>query len=145
MTPADPNFAARIRASFARQSFMAHLGATLGEVAPGRVDIEMPFDQRLSQQHGFVHAGANTTIADSAAGYAALSLFGPDVGVLTAEFKVNLLRPAAGTRFIARGRVLKPGRTLTVCQSDVFAISAAGEAHVLTGLFSLMAVAGAAD
>jgi uncharacterized protein (TIGR00369 family) len=121
MTPADPDYAARVRASFARQRVMALLGAELRAVDPGRTEIVLPFREELSQQHGFVHAGIVTAIADSACGYAALSLMPPGVGVLTIEFKVNLLNPAAGARFVARGQVVKPGRTLMVCTGDVTA------------------------
>src|SRR5688572_3883733 len=104
---------ARVRASFDKQSFMRTLGASLIRVAPGEVEIAMPVAGHLCQQHGFVHAGAVASIADSACGYAALSLMAPGVGVLTAEFKINLVAPASGERLLARGRVVKAGRTLT--------------------------------
>ena len=100
---------------------MSTMGAALVHVAPGEVDIAITPNQHVSQQHGLVHAGALAAIADSAAGYAALSLMPPDAGVLTTEFKINLVRPAEGQRIIARGRVIKAGRTLTLAQSDVFA------------------------
>jgi uncharacterized protein (TIGR00369 family) len=100
------DFEARVRASFARQGLMRTLGARLGAVAPGRVEIELRPSLEISQQHGFVHAGAVGAIADSAAGYAALSLMPADRGVLTAEFKINLLAPATGARVIARGKVV---------------------------------------
>lgn len=111
----------RISASFARQGLMATLGATLGTVEPGSVEIVLRPSSAVSQQHGFVHAGAVSAIADSAAGYAALSLMPPGAGVLTTEFKINLVSPAAGDRIIARGRVVKAGRTLTLAQAEVFA------------------------
>jgi uncharacterized protein (TIGR00369 family) len=121
MIPEDPSYAERVRASFGRQQAMALLGAHLRTVDPGQTEIELPFREDLSQQHGFIHAGIVTAIADSACGYAALSLMPPGVGVLTIEFKVNLLNPAEGVRLIARGQVVKPGRTIMVCTSEVTA------------------------
>ena len=138
--PGDPAYAARVSASFARQAMMRLLGASLERVAPGEVDIRLPFRSDLSQQHGFLHAGATTSIADSACGYAALSLMPPGAAVLTVEFKVNLLAPAAGQTFAARGRVLKAGRTLTTCSGDVFAADGGEETHVLTMLATIMTV-----
>jgi uncharacterized protein (TIGR00369 family) len=111
----------RIRASFAKQGLMETLGASIAHVSPGRVEIAMPAAPGISQQHGFVHAGAVASIADSAAGYAALTLMTPGAGVLTVEFKINLLAPAVGDRIVARGRVIKAGRTITLAQADVFA------------------------
>ena len=102
---------------------MTTLGATLGSVSPGAVEIALRPTPAISQQHGFVHAGAVSAIADSAAGYAALSLMPADTGVLTTEFKINLLAPAAGEQIVARGRVVKAGRTLTLAQAEVFAIT----------------------
>ena len=119
---ADPAFESRVRESFARQTVMATIGATLGRVAPGEVEILLPFRDDLCQQHGFFHAGITATIADSAAGYAAFSLFPVDSSVLTSEFKLHLLAPAAGERLRAVGRGLKPGRTLTVAETEVFAL-----------------------
>jgi uncharacterized protein (TIGR00369 family) len=119
MSPADPNYEARVRASFAKQQFMATLGASLTTVQPGEVSIELPFRADLTQQHGFLHAGVVTSIIDSACGYAALSLMPPDRGVLSVEFKVNLLAPARGSAFQARGRVVRGGRTLTVCTGEL--------------------------
>jgi uncharacterized protein (TIGR00369 family) len=117
--PKDPAFEARVRASFAKQTFMATLGATLARVEPGAVDIALSSQARLAQQHGFLHAGVLATIADSACGYAALSLMAPGFAVLSVEFKINLLAPAAGTAFLATGRVIRAGRTLTVCAGEV--------------------------
>lgn len=113
----------RIRDSFAKQGLMTTLGASLGSIAPGAVEIVLIPAPAISQQHGFVHAGAVSAIADSAAGYSALSLMPEGAGVLTTEFKINLVAPAIGERIVARGRVIKPGRTLTLTQSDVFAIN----------------------
>jgi uncharacterized protein (TIGR00369 family) len=117
----DPAFRERILDSFGRQRMMSYLGARIIHMTPGEIDIELPFRMELTQQHGFVHAGAITSIADSACGYAASTLMPADASVLTVEFKVNLLAPAQGQRFVARGRVLRAGRTLTVCTSDVVA------------------------
>lgn len=114
---------ARIEASFARQAFMTTLSARLVHVAAGEVEIEMAVAPHLSQQHGFVHAGAVATIADSACGYAALTTMPAGAGVLTAEFKINLLAPAAGERLVAKGRVVKAGRTLTLAVAEVFAVA----------------------
>ena len=119
----DPEFDSRIRASFAKQRVMTLIGAELIRIEPGVVEIAIAARQDLTQQHGYLHAGIIATIADSACGYAALSLMPADSEVLSVEFKVNLLRPAAGERFIARAEVLKPGRTLTVTRADVFAIT----------------------
>ena len=138
--PGDPAYESRVRASFARQSMMTVLGASLERVAPGEVDIRLPFRADLTQQHGFLHAGVTTTIADSACGYAALSLMPPGAAVLTVEFKVNLMAPAAGQLFVARGRVLKAGRTLTTCSGDVFAVDGGEEKHVLAMLGTIMTV-----
>jgi uncharacterized protein (TIGR00369 family) len=113
----------RVTQSFGKQGLMTTLGATLGKVAPGAVEIVLRPSPAISQQHGFVHAGAVSAIADSAAGYSALSLMPEGAGVLTTEFKINLVAPAVGERIVARGRVVKPGRTLTLTQSEVFAIS----------------------
>ena len=113
----------RVRASFAKQGLMITLGATLGRISPGAVEIVIRPTPAVSQQHGFVHGGAVSAIADSAAGYAALSLMPESRGVLTAEFKINLLAPAAGDHIVARGRVVKTGRTLTLAQAEVFAVT----------------------
>jgi uncharacterized protein (TIGR00369 family) len=121
MTPAprDPNFEQRIRASFAKQRFMDTLGARLVHIAPGEVHIALNHRDDLTQQHGFLHAGAVATVMDSACGYAALSLMEPGAAVLAVEFKVNLMAPAAGTEFIAVGRVERSGKTLTVCRAEL--------------------------
>lgn len=136
---------ARIRASFARQGLMATLGASLGTVSPGVVEIVMRPAPAISQQNGFVHAGAVSAIADSAAGYAALSLMPPGRGVLTTEFKINLVAPAAGDRIIARGEVVKAGRTLTLAQARVFAETGGQEKLVAFLTSTLMAIEGRED
>ena len=112
----------RVRASFALQGLMTLLGATLIDVKPGLVVIRLPFRQELTQQNGFFHAGATSAIADSAGGYAGLSVFPEDSAVLTVEYKINLLAPAQGDYLEAVGSVIRSGRTLTVCQLEVFAV-----------------------
>ncbi len=140
MTPREQE--ERVRTSFAKQGLMATLGARLESVSPGLVEIVLNPQPAVSQQHGFVHAGAVSAIADSAAGYAALSLMPAGTGVLTTEFKINLLAPAAGDRILARGRVVKAGRTLTLAQADVFAESNGQEKLVAFLTSTLMAVEG---
>jgi uncharacterized protein (TIGR00369 family) len=138
--PADPAFASRVRDSFGRQRLLDTLGATLERVAPGEVDIRLPFREDLTQQHGFLHAGALATVVDTACGYAALTLMPPDAAVLTVEFKVNLLAPGRGDAFVARARVVKAGRTLTVATGDVFAQDRGEERLVATMLATIMTV-----
>lgn len=113
----------RVRSSFARQSAMATIGAELTLVTPGIVEIEMPFSDQLTQQHGFLHAGVISTALDSACGYAAFSLIADNSSILTIEFKVNLLAPGKGERFLFRGSVTKPGRTIIVADGQAYAIS----------------------
>ena len=122
LEPRDPNFEARVRDSFARQRMMHLLGAELTTVLPGQIEIILPFRSDLTQQHGYMHAAAVAAIADSACGYAALTLMEPAQDVLSVEFKVNLLAPAVGERFVAVSRVLRSGRTLSVCAADVQAM-----------------------
>jgi uncharacterized protein (TIGR00369 family) len=131
---------ARVRNSFDKQAFMATLGAVLSRVTPGEVTIELPFRADLTQQHGFLHAGVVTSIVDSACGYAALSVMPEGAAVLSVEFKVNLLAPAQGERFLARGRVLKAGRTLVVTAGDVFALKGDEEMLIATMLATMMTV-----
>ncbi|HET7729586.1 MAG TPA: PaaI family thioesterase [Usitatibacter sp.] len=123
---------------------MAHLGAILGSVAPGRVEISLPFRPELSQQHGFFHAGVIATIADSAGGYAGFTLFPPEAGVLTVEFKINLMAAADGERAIAVGEVVRSGRTLTVCRLDAFVEKDGRRTHCATGMQTLMSIVGRA-
>jgi uncharacterized protein (TIGR00369 family) len=136
----DP--AERIRVSFSKQGLMSTLGATLGTILPGAVEIVLHPSPAISQQHGFVHAGAVCAIADSAAGYAALGLMPAGTGVLTTEFKINLVAPAAGERIIARGRVVKPGRTLTLVQTEVFAESQGKEKLIALLTATMMSIEG---
>ena len=140
MIPPDHDFAARVRSSFDRQQAMALLGAQMTEAQPGMTEIVLPFREALTQQHGFIHAGIITAIADSACGYAALSLMPPDAGVLTIEFKANLLNPAAGERFVARGQVVKPGQTIMVCTSEVVAERADGSQQTVAFMQATMMV-----
>ena len=130
----------RVRASFGRQGLMRTLGAMIESIEPGAVAISLRPDAAISQQHGFVHAAAVTAIADSAAGYAALTLMPAGRGVLSTEFKINLLAPAVGDRIVARGRVVKAGRTLTVAQSEVFAVSEGTEKLIALLTATMMAV-----
>ena len=118
--PADPHFASRIRESFNRQKAMALIGATLGNVAPGAVEITLPFRDDLTQQKGYIHGGIIGMIADSACGYAAFSLMPADSSLVTVEYKVNILAPARAS-LVARGEVVKAGRTLTVTRGEVYA------------------------
>ena len=122
----------RVRASFARRACWRRSARGSCVSPPGEVDVELAFDERLTQQHGYLHAGALTAALDSACGYAALTLMPEEAAVLTVEFKVNLLAPAAGERFLARGRVVRGGRTLTVCRGDAVAFAGDEERHVAT-------------
>ena len=141
-TPKDPAFAARVQASFAKQGLMTSLGARLVHIAPGMAEVALAASPSVSQQHGFIHAGALAAIADTAAGYAALSLMPPGVGVLTTEFKINLVAPAKGSGVRARGRVVKAGRTLTLSQTEVFAESDGAEKLVALLTATLMTIEG---
>jgi uncharacterized protein (TIGR00369 family) len=131
-SPKNPGFDQMVRESLARQSMMGTLGARIAHLAPGAVDLAAPFAPQFGQQNGFWHAGAIASLADSANGYAAFSLAPADTDVLAVEFKINLLAPARGECFLARGRVIRPGRTLTVCQAEVFAL--AGESRTLIAI-----------
>jgi uncharacterized protein (TIGR00369 family) len=132
----------RIKTSFAKQGLMTTLGATLHSVSPGMVEITVSPNPAILQRHGFVHGGVVSAIADSAAGYAALSLMPADTGVLTTEFKINFLAPAAGEHILARGRVVKAGRTLTLAQAEVFAKSRGQEKLIALLTATLMVVKG---
>jgi uncharacterized protein (TIGR00369 family) len=138
LIPKDPAYEARVRASFSRQSHMATLGAELVFIAPGEVHLAFPFDSRFCQQNGFMHAGAIASVADSANGYAAYTLAPADTDVLAVEFKINLLAPARGEGFVACGRVVRPGRTLTVCQADVFTTGSAERTLIATMLSTII-------
>jgi uncharacterized protein (TIGR00369 family) len=138
--PKDPDFATRVRDSFDRQGAMATIGASLIQVEPGRVVIEMDWAVGLTQQHGFLHAGMLATALDSACGYAGFSLMPADVAVLTIEYKINLLAPAKGQRFRMEGQVIKPGRTVTVTEGRAWAIGDGREKLVATMGCTLMAM-----
>jgi len=140
--PRDPDYAARVRASFERQDAMKTIGAALAAVEPGRVAIELPWAQALTQQHGFLHAGMVATALDSACGYAGFSLMPAAAAVLTIEYKINLLAPAKGQRFRMVGEVVKPGRTITVVEGKAFAIDEGREKLIATMNATLMAVFG---
>ena len=120
--PRDPNYAARVRASFDLQHAMALIGAKMAVVEPGYAEIHLPYREGITQQHGFIHGGVVGMIADSAAGYAAMTLVSASASVLTVEYKMNLVAPADGEKLIARGKVVRPGRTLVVTQAEVFAV-----------------------
>jgi uncharacterized protein (TIGR00369 family) len=138
MKPLNPSFAADVAASFAQQPIMTLIGARLALVEPGVVEIELPYRSDLTQQNGYIHAGVVTTIADSAAGYAAFSLMPGGAGVLSVEFKVNLLRPSKGELFVARAEVIKAGRTLSVVRADVFAIDGEPERKLVATMQGTM-------
>lgn len=135
MTPDE-----RIATSFAKQGLMAHIGARLGQVSAGEVHIHLPMSPQVTQQHGYFHGGVTTTIADSAGGYAALSLLDDDTEVLAVELKINLVAPAIGDELEAIGTVLKSGRTLTVCRMDVYAVTGAQRTLVAAGQQTVIAV-----
>jgi uncharacterized protein (TIGR00369 family) len=139
--PLDPDFAARVRASFARQKAMDLIGASLAAVEPGYVEISLPFRDDLTQQKGYVHGGILGMICDSACGYAAFSLMPADCSLVTVEYKINILNPALGS-LLAQGRVVKPGRTLTVTRGDVYAEDGT---HVAAMQQTLLMLAGTPD
>lgn len=139
--PVDPQFATRVRESFARQRAMALIGASLTVVEPGRVEIELPFRDDLTQQKGFVHGGILGMIADTACGYAAFSLMPAGCSLVTVEYKINILSPARGS-LVAQGEVVRPGRTLTVARGEVYARDGK---HVATMQQTLMMLADTPD
>ena len=142
MNAVNPDFAAEVERSFAAQSIMTLIGAQLTRVEPGVVEITLPYRKDLTQQHGYLHAGVVTTIADSACGYAAFSLMPEGSEVLSVEFKINLLRPARGESFLARAEVVKPGKTLTVVRADVFAFATEKQTLVATMQGTMMCLRG---
>ncbi|WUJ67723.1 PaaI family thioesterase [Kribbella soli] len=132
MVEAAADVRARVQESFERQGLMEHLGARISHIGPGEVRIELASRPEVTQQHGYFHAGATSSIADSAGGYAAFTLFPEGTTVLTVEFKINLLAPAEGERLEAVGTVIKAGRTLTICKLEVFGV--AGERRTLVAV-----------
>ena len=145
MEPRNPRFAERTVESFNAQAVMHTLNATIGDVQPGRVEIAFPHAPALCQQHGFIHAGILSTVLDSACGYAAFSLMPQDAGVLTIEFKINLLSPASGESFRALGQVVKPGRNVTVAEGQMFAIDDGSEKLIASMTGTLMSIYGRED
>lgn len=144
-TPKTTDYVQRVTDSFVRQAALATMGARLVSVEPGRVIMEMDHDDRFTQQHGFIHAGVTTTVLDTACGYAAFSLMPTDAGVLTVELKTNLLAPAAGETFMFEGRVVKPGRTVTFCEGDAFALNNGTRKRIATMSATMMTVLGRDD
>ena len=138
--PRNPRYEQDIRGSFATQQLMATIGARLARVTAGEIEIRVPFRPELTQQHGFLHAGVVTSALDSACGYAAFSLMPEGAGVLTVEFKTNLVAPARGEELIARGRVVRAGRTITVCQAEASMLADGAETLVATMLATIMTV-----
>jgi uncharacterized protein (TIGR00369 family) len=138
--PKDLLFETRVRDSFSRQEVMRTLGIEIALLEPGEITLTMPYAAAYTQQHGFVHAGILATALDSACGYAAFSLMPEDAAVLTVEFKLNLLAPARGDRFIFSGKVVKPGRTLTVCEAQAFAIGGGEKKLIASMSGTLMAL-----
>jgi len=143
--PRDPDFENRVRQSFSRQRAMETIGAKIIELAPGRVRIEMPYSDKLTQQHGFIHAGMISTALDSACGYAALSLMPANSAVLTIEYKVNMLAPADGSVFDFIGTVIKPGRTIMVSEGRAYAIRDDRAKLIATMSATVMVVTGRED
>jgi uncharacterized protein (TIGR00369 family) len=139
--PKDPNFAERVRSSFVRQRVMQTLGAEIVRLSPGEIELAMPYAPAFTQQHGFLHAGIISTVLDSACGYAAFSLMPAESAVLTVEFKTNLLAPAKGEHFAFRAQVVKPGRTLTVCDARAFSRNDDGKERLIATMTgTIMAV-----
>ncbi|SLN40670.1 PaaI family thioesterase [Oceanibacterium hippocampi] len=139
MTPRNPDYAADVRAVFASQAFLQHLGAEIVALAPGSCELHLPYRESWSQQHGFFHGGIITTLADNAAGAAAFTMMEKGAYGVTADIKMSFLAPAKGELLIARARVVKPGRSLTVAEADVYVRAADGaERHAATALVSLV-------
>jgi uncharacterized protein (TIGR00369 family) len=136
----DPDFATRVRSSFGKQGVMKTLGASLIKLVPGEAVIEFPYDSSWTQQNGYIHAGVITTVVDSACGYAAYTLMPADSNVLTIEYKVNFMSPAQGETFKGVGKVLKAGRTITVCTGEVIAVAGDTEKVVATMQATMMTV-----
>ena len=143
--PSDPDFRRRVRTSFDSQAMMGTLGIELVDLGPGWVELEFDHDEALTQQHGYTHAGAIATALDSACGYAALTLMPANAAVLTVEYKINLLRPANAARYRATATVVKPGRTLTVCNALATSTDSADAIAIMTGTLMTMVDAGIRD
>lgn len=143
--PPDPEWEARVRASFRRQPFMALIGAEIAKLAPGLCTLTLAHKRELTQQRGFLHGGVVGALADSAMGYAAYSLMPANSSPLTVEYKINLLSPAIGQRFRAEGRIVRAGRTLTIAESDVFAETADGDVAIARVTSTLICMQGVSD
>jgi uncharacterized protein (TIGR00369 family) len=143
--PQDPHYEQRVRASFERQQAMKTIGASVAQVEPGRVVIELPYSAALTQQHGFMHAGMIATALDSACGYAAFSLMPAEAGVLTIEYKINLVAPGRGQLFRMEGLVVKPGRTISVVEGRAYAIDEGQEKLIATMTATEMTITGRDD
>lgn len=139
------DYESRVRSSFARQKIMQTIGAEVTRIEAGTVEIELPFREDLTQQHGFLHAGIISTALDSACGYAAYSVMPADAAVLTIEFKTNLLSPGKGERFLFRGTVTKPGRTIVVADGQAYAFDADGDARLVATMTGTMMVISGRD
>jgi uncharacterized protein (TIGR00369 family) len=141
----DPDYTAKVRGSFDRQAAMTLIGAAMTRVEPGFCEVQLPYRADLTQQHGFIHGGIVAMIADSACGYAGYSMMPPGGSVLTVEYKINMLSPGQGERLIARGRVLKPGKSLVITQCEVFAVQNGAEKLVAVLQQTLMVMRGRKD
>ena len=138
--PRDPDYQEKVKESFARQKVMAELAVQITDLSPGEIEFQFPYDERWTQQHGFIHAGIISTVMDSACGYAAYSLMPKDAAVLSIEFKSNFLAPAAGEQFRITSRVIRSGRTITVAEADAFAYTTDREKHVAHMTATIMTV-----
>ena len=143
--PADPDYENKVIDSFSRQPFMQFIGAQLIVVQPGYCEITLPYKKEISQQHGFFHGGIVGTIADNCGGYSAYSLMPVDCSVLTVEYKLNLIASGNGEQLVGRGQVVKSGRTLTICRSDVFVIKDGVETQCATSIVTLITLRGKPD
>ena len=144
-TATDPDFAERVRKSFDAQGIMDHIGATLTLIEPGVCEIELPYSDAVSQQHGYFHGGVIGTIADSAGGYAAFGLMDAEDGILTVEYKLNLMALADGDLLVARGQVVRAGRTLTVARAEVGVVKNGVEVACAAMQQTLMRIVGRAE
>ena len=135
----------KVRESFSRQTFMKFIGAELKSIEEGYCEIELNYNKNLTQQHGFFHAGVVSSVADNAAGYAAFSLMNENSSVLTVEFKINLMSPAEGERLVAKASVIKKGRTLTICRSEVYSVENEEEKYCASAQLTIMELKNSSD
>ncbi len=145
LVPPDPDYRARVRASFSRQRFMSFIGAVLDDVSPGRCRISLPYRPELSQQHGFFHGGIIGTVADNCGGYSAFTMAPADASILTVEYKLNIVAPGRGERLEGEGRVVRAGRRVVVCESQIFALEGDRRTLCAVALGTLMLMAGRSD